>query len=181
MEPGTVIELTRDCEVTLIPEGTKATIAKGTSVRVTQSLGGTHTVVTEQGPMVSISSENADALGVEAAGSENQYDENMDKDEFEKCVWEKLKTCYDPEIPHNIVDLGLIYGCNIIEKDGLRTVGITMTLTAPGCGMGDWLAQDIRTKVSVLPKVEKVHVEVVFDPPWDKEKMSPALRRQMNL
>ena len=178
------VTLFRDCEAIQIPNGSKVTLYKGTEVMITQSLGGAYTVATHQGLMASVASKDADAIGKEplaaapapsAAGPSASVDEQ---------VWARLRTCYDPEIPHNIVDLGLIYECKIdsvSENDPEnKKVFIKMTLTAPGCGMGDWLKQDARNKILTIPNVKDCEVQVVFDPPWNPGMMNPALRRELH-
>ncbi len=176
-----IVKLKRDCEAVEIPSGKKMSFFGGTELYIMQSLGGAFTVMTHQSQMASIAGKDADALGKEIppeAAIQSTGDENEPVD---KQVWAKLKTCYDPEIPHNIVDLGLVYNCDITPNDeGEYLVAIKMTLTAPGCGMGEWLRQDVRTKLLLIPKVKEAQVEVVFEPPWDRSKMHPALRREFN-
>ncbi|MBI3317345.1 MAG: putative Fe-S cluster assembly protein SufT [Candidatus Omnitrophica bacterium] len=174
------ITLLRDVEATEIPYGTKINLYKGTEVTLTQSLGGTFTVITHQGQMVSLSGKDADALGKDKASEISLPKTEAGEIDVEKAVWGQLRTCYDPEIPHNIVDLGLIYECKIepINEAGDKKVSIVMTLTAPGCGMGDWLSKDARNKILTIPTVKDCNVQVTFDPPWDRSKMSPALRRE---
>jgi probable FeS assembly SUF system protein SufT len=177
------VELQRDCEAVRIPDGTRLTLFKGTEVTITQSLGGAYTVVTHQGLMASIPGRDADALGKVPAAGPKTTDEEGRPRSLEDLVWDQLKTCYDPEIPHNIVDLGLIYDCKVTPAaaEGGSRVDIRMTLTAPGCGMGDWLRQDARNKILTLPGIKEVVIDLVFDPPWDPSKMKPALRRALNL
>lgn len=172
------IILNRDCAATVIPNGTALMLSKGTGVQITQALGGTFTVITEQGFMASIAGKDADALGKEISASPLSQEGGKSVEEM---VWAQMKTCYDPEIPHNIVDLGLIYECKLTsaEEDG-HSVNIRMTLTAPGCGMGEVLKQDVRNKVLKVPGIKEANVEVVFDPPWDRSMMHPALRRELN-
>jgi probable FeS assembly SUF system protein SufT len=167
--------LRRECRAVRIPEGTAALLSTGTRVRITQALGGSYTVATERGYLFRIGAEDADALGkppgeilLETAG-----------DSLEDRVWAVMRTCYDPEIPINIVDLGLIYSCEILDEG--RRVEIKMTLTAPGCGMGPVLAQEVKERVASLPGVEQADVEVVFDPPWDQNMMSEAARLELGL
>jgi probable FeS assembly SUF system protein SufT len=167
--------LRRECHAVRIPEGTAALLSSGTRVRITQALGGTYTVATERGYLFRIGAQDADALGktpgeilLETAG-----------DGLEDRIWAVMRTCYDPEIPINIVDLGLIYSCEIL--DGGARVEIKMTLTAPGCGMGPILAQEVKERVASLPGVEQVDVEVVFDPPWDQNMMSEAARLELGM
>jgi len=171
------IVLNRDCAATAVPNGTPLILQKGTGVQITQDLGGTFTVIIEQGYMVSIAGKDADALGKEIPASPLSQAGGKSVEEM---VWVQLKTCYDPEIPHNIVDLGLIYECKLTPagEDGHR-VNIKMTLTAPGCGMGDALTQDVRNKVLMVPGVKEANVEMVFDPPWNQEMMSEVLRRYL--
>lgn len=173
--PQQIVALTRDCKVTEIPAGTVHVLSAGTPVVITQSLGGSYTVTVGYGQLMRVDAGDADALGFEAAPQ-------PDSSEFsEKAVWEQLKTVYDPEIPVNIVDLGLVYSCNITEKDGGHDIDITMSMTAPGCGMGDVLKSDIEQKLGPLPSVNNVRVEVVFDPPWTPLMMSEATRLQLGL
>jgi probable FeS assembly SUF system protein SufT len=173
-----VIALARDCEATEIPYGGTQLLPAGTKVRVMQSLGGSYTVATEQGSMVRIEAKNADALGLtppaEAQTAPIQFSE--------KLVWDQLKTVFDPEIPVNIVDLGLVYSCQITPAEaGGHKIEIKMAMTAPGCGMGDVLRADIERKLSQLPDVREVHAQVVFDPPWNPSRMSDAAKLQLGL
>lgn len=178
MQTKETVSIKRTCEATEIPSGRKLTIFEGTELILLQSLGGSFTVMTHQGQMASIAGKDADALGKEPPPAP-AADANETKTLEEK-IWAQLKTCYDPEIPHNIVDLGLIYGCQIYElEDGGHRIEIRMTLTAPGCGMGEWLRHDVHNKVMSVPDVKEANIEVVFDPPWDRSKMHPALRREL--
>jgi probable FeS assembly SUF system protein SufT len=174
-----VIELTRDCEATEVPYGGTHVLPAGTKVRVMQSLGGTYTVATERGSMMRIEANNADALGF----SQQPSAEPATPVEFsEKLVWDQLKTVYDPEIPVNIVDLGLVYACQIAPAEtGGHKIDIKMAMTAPGCGMGDVLRSDIERKLLQLPKVREVHAQIVFDPPWTPNRMSDAAKLQLGL
>lgn len=173
------VTVKRDCQAIEIPSGNKITLFAGTEVIITQALGGAYTVMTHQGAMASITGQDADALGKPISAESKIPEAVTSREEVEKLVWQQLKTCYDPEIPHNIVDLGLIYGCQISEgDDNTRRIDIRMTLTAPGCGMGEWLKQDARNKLLNIPTVKEVNIEMVFDPPWDQSKMSPVLRRE---
>lgn len=165
----------RECRAVRIPEGTPAVLSSGTRVRITQALGGSYTVATERGYLFRIEAQDADALG-KAPGEALAEPAEAG---LEDRIWARLRTCYDPEIPINVVDLGLIYSCETLD-DG-RRVEIKMTLTAPGCGMGPVLAQDIQKKVESLPEVEAADVEVVFDPPWDQKMMSEAARLELGL
>ena len=174
------VKLTREIEVTEIPLGSKAKLAAGTEVRVTQALGGTYTVVTEYGNMVRIESKDADAIGHEVPAPSAQKD-SADAP-LEKQVISQLKTCYDPEIPVNIYDLGLVYGCQVTPlEDGQNRVDIRMTLTAPGCGMGGVLASEVKSKVEGLPNVKEANVELVWEPPWDQSRISDAAKLQLGM
>jgi probable FeS assembly SUF system protein SufT len=150
-------------------------------VRVMQSLGDSFTVATEQGEMMRVDGKNADALGraIPQAPSASPVEFS------EKLVWDQLKTVFDPEIPVNVVDLGLIYACQITPVDGPAGAGhkidIKMSMTAPGCGMGDVLRADIERKLSGLPAVKEVHAEIVFEPPWNPGRMSEAAKLQLGL
>lgn len=175
------VTLLRDCEAVLIPHGHPVTLRAGDQVYVTQALGGSVTV-NVHGNLARISGENVDALGMSAAvppreegGTEG--DGSVDED----LIWEQLSTCYDPEIPINIVELGLIYRCEVVSGEHGNRVEIDMTLTAPGCGMGPFLVEDVRSKVERLPNVDEVDVELVFDPPWNPEMMSEAARLETGL
>lgn len=176
------ITLERDCEAVLIPAGTPLLLPEGSVVFITQALGGSYTV-NINGNLARIAAKDADALGFEVEGNVSQkQDADANGEVSEELVWQQLRTCYDPEIPINIVDLGLIYDCDItpLEKDGNR-VDIRMTLTAPGCGMGDFLAEDVRSKVAMVPNVTEVNVELTFDPPWDQSMMSETARLEAGL
>jgi len=165
----------RECRAVRIPEGTPAVLSSGTRVRITQALGGSYTVATERGYLFRIEARDADALG-KAPGEGLAEPEDAG---LEERIWARLRTCYDPEIPINIVDLGLVYSCEI--QDEGRRVEIKMTLTAPGCGMGPILAQDVQQRIENLPEVEQATVEIVFDPPWDQTMMSEAARLELGL
>jgi probable FeS assembly SUF system protein SufT len=165
----------RECQAIRIPEGTPAMLSSGTRVRITQSLGGSYTVATERGYLFRIEARDADALGKEPGeGIALPGDASL-----EERIWAHLRTCYDPEIPINVVDLGLIYSCELLDEG--RRVEIKMTLTAPGCGMGPILAQDVRQRIESLPEVETAEIEVVFDPPWNQNMMSEAARLELGL
>lgn len=175
------ITLLRDCPAVLIPEGSPVTLREGTMVYVTQALGGSVTV-NANGNLARIAASDVDALGMEAAALPAEQagaraDGSVDPD----LVWEQLSTCYDPEIPINIVELGLIYRCEIKPGSHGQRVEIDMTLTAPGCGMGPFLVEDVRSKVAQVPNVGEVEVELVFDPPWNQDMMSEAARLETGL
>jgi probable FeS assembly SUF system protein SufT len=172
--------LERDVEVTAIPYGDRLTLQKGSPVIVTQALGGTYTLVTMQGYMVRLDGKDADAIGKEPQAAPTA-EETANKS-TQELVWEQLRTCYDPEIPVNIVELGLVHSAEVAELgDGGKKVSVRFTLTAPGCGMGDVLRQDIERKVLALPEVKEADVQVQLDPPWDQTKMSDAARLQLGL
>jgi probable FeS assembly SUF system protein SufT len=176
--------LTRDVEASVVPIGTKVTLQKGETAHITQSLGGTYTVVVN-GNMFRIESKDADALGIEvkpASTATASPSGPLTQEELEKKVWESLKTCYDPEIPVNIVDLGLIYDCHLtlIGADNYKA-DVKMTLTAPGCGMGPVLAQDVQNKLISLEPIDEANVELVWDPPWNQSMMTEAAKLQLGL
>ena len=180
LELHTPIDLTRDCEATLIPGGQKMPLSQGDSVVLTQALGGSFTVRTEGGYLARIAAQDADALGLEG---EQANEEPVEAGPFElQQVIETLKTVFDPEIPVNVVDLGLIYVCEAhpLAAGGHR-VEIKMSMTAPGCGMGDVLKEDACTKVRAVPGVTEVDCEIVWDPPWDASRMSEAARLQLGM
>lgn len=175
-------ELTRDCEAVQIPHGTAVTLAKGKQVHITQTLGGSFTVHTDGG-LFRIAPKDADALGLEGVSSTAQKPANAATVEVdEKQVWNTLRTCYDPEIPVNIVDLGLVYDLHM-EKlpSGSSRVHVKMTLTAPGCGMGPTIARDAQQKIMYLDGVEEAEVEIVWDPPWHQSMITVEGRRILGL
>lgn len=184
MQENKPITLERDCDAVLIPVGTPISLPEGSVVLITQALGGSYTV-NVNGNLARIDAKNADALGFEI---ENKQDETIEKEITgdgsvdEDLIWDQMRTCYDPEIPINIVELGLIYECHVtpLGADG-NQVDIVMTLTAAGCGMGDFLADDVRTKVLTVPNVTRVNVEVTFEPPWNQEMMSEAARLETGM
>jgi probable FeS assembly SUF system protein SufT len=169
------VSLKRDCAAIAIPAGTRQVLPAGAQVRVTQAMGGSYTVAAS-GMLYRIEDKDADALGLSGASEEQHAPPNFS----EKMVWDQLKTVYDPEIPVNIVDLGLIYACSIAEHEqGGRKIDVSMSLTAPGCGMSDVLKADVEQKLRRLPEVREVRVEVVFDPPWNPGRMSEAAKLQL--
>ena len=171
------IRLIRDVEANMVPSGDKVTLAAGNLVQITQSLGDNYTIVIN-GNMAQISAENADALGIEI---EKPYSDNISSEFSEQLVWDQLKTCYDPEIPVNIVELGLIYDLNIEDGEKGKKVDIKMTLTAPGCGMGPIIAGGVETKISSLSDVEIVNVELVWEPQWNQGMMSEAAQLELGM
>ena len=175
------ITLLRDCEAILIPDGTSISLKEGTAVYVTQALGGSVTV-NVNGNLARIPPHNVDAIGLEVEAVSADAESTGDGTVDEAMVWDQLRTCYDPEIPINIVELGLIYRCEINPLDGGgHLVDIDMTLTAPGCGMGPFLVDDVEQKLVQVPNVSEVKVELVFDPIWNPEMMSEAARLQTGL
>ena len=179
-EPKT---LSRDVEASVVPVGTKVTLMKGEQAYVTQSLGGTYTVIVN-GNMFRIEAKDADALGLEvpARPASTTASGPVTPEQLERQVWDSLKTCYDPEIPVNIVDLGLIYDCHLtpIGADNYKA-DVKMTLTAPGCGMGPVLAQDVQNKLLSLEPIDEANVELVWDPPWNQGIMTEAAKLQLGL
>jgi probable FeS assembly SUF system protein SufT len=165
------IVINRDVEARIIPEGNVLTIPSGTSVTITQQLGGTFTVVSQFG-MSRIAGADADSLGLEIPDEAQEGQEKIVEAAAlqEDSIWEQLKTVYDPEIPVNIVDLGLVYSCESEEQsNGTHNVDVKMTLTAPGCGMGPVIADDARSKILSLPGVADANVDIVWDPPWNQD------------
>jgi len=172
--------LARDISAVIIPVGDRITLREGTSGFITQALGGSFTVYVE-GNLFHIAGADADALGKEPV-EPPQVPENPTDEDIADVIWQQLKTCYDPEIPINIVDLGLIYRFELIAlPDGQRSVNVDMTLTAPGCGMGEILVQDAQEKIAIIPTIADVHVDLVFDPPWNQSMMSDEARLQTGL
>lgn len=174
------VTLQRDVEAVIVPAGVPVTLAQGKTGFITQALGGSFTVYVE-GNLFRIAGKDADALGKEPVVIP-ELPPNATDDDVKELVWEQMKSCYDPEIPINIVDLGLIYSCEIQrEDDGERVASIQMTLTAPGCGMGEVLVQDVKDKVEIIPTIKHANVELVFDPPWNQSMMSEAARLQTGM
>jgi probable FeS assembly SUF system protein SufT len=174
------VTLTRDVIGTLIPAGTRVELPVGASATITQALGGSYTVQVE-GHLFRIEGRDADALGKEATRAPD-VDPDASEEDVEKAVWAQLGTCYDPEIPISIVELGLIYECRVETlPGGGRRVEVVMTLTAPGCGMGEVLVADVRSKLLQIPGVTTADVELTFDPPWSRERMSEAALLQAGL
>ncbi len=174
------VTLSRDVTAVIIPAGEELLLREGTSGFITQALGGSFTVYVE-GNLFRIAGVDADALGKEPITAPKVPENPTDAD-IENVIWEQLRTCYDPEIPVNIVDLGLIYRCEIRSLgNGQRSVDVDMTLTAPGCGMGDILVQDAQEKIAIVPTVAEVRVQLVFDPPWNQTMMSEEARLQTGL
>ena len=179
MSMGQLIELKRECEAIEIPSGVRRVLPAGTMLRISQFFGSSYTVVSEIGYMCRIDAKDADALGLPPIAKAHEG-ETMQAAFSEAMVWDQLKTVYDPEIPVNIVDLGLIYACEVTAReDGGKKLDVRMSMTAPGCGMGNVLRADVESKLSRLPEVKEVNVQVVFDPPWHPGLMSEAARLQL--
>lgn len=174
------VTFTRDCEAVLIPAGDEVEIPEGTHGNITQALGGSFTIYIA-GNLVRISGDNADAIG-QSQPEPLTLPEGATDDDVEAVVVEQLKTVYDPEIPINVLDLGLIYQCRFEHSNpDSRSIYIEMTLTAPGCGMGDILVDDVRSRLSIVPTIDNVEVEMVFDPPWTMEMMSDAAKLEVGM
>jgi probable FeS assembly SUF system protein SufT len=178
--------LTRDCEAIRIPSGDTFTLPAGARVSITQALGGSFTValLDGYGGLARITDANADALGerVPEKAAAPAAPVESDARVEEKAVWDQLKTCYDPEIPVNIVDLGLVYDCIVQQTEGkTASVQVKMTLTAPGCGMGPTIAAEARSKIETIPGVGEASVELVWDPPWNQAMISEAGKMKLGL
>jgi probable FeS assembly SUF system protein SufT len=172
--------ISRDTRAVIVPAGTEVQLEAGQSGFITQSLGGSFTLYID-GNLYRLAGEDADAIGKRAAAPPRLPTNATDED-VREAAWNQMRNCYDPEIPINIVELGLVYSCDVTPNpDGTRAVAIRMTLTAPGCGMGEVLVQDVREKVELVPTVSKADVELVFDPPWNQTMMSEAARLQTGM
>ena len=170
----------RDCEVVMIPLGDEVTIPAGTVGYITQALGGSFTVFVD-GNLFRIAGIDADAIGKQPVMPPSLAEDATEND-VESLLWEQMKTVYDPEIPVNIVDLGLVYRCEMrTDENGERVVDVDMTLTAPGCGMGDILVDDVRSKLKLVPTIVQVNVELTFDPPWSHNMMSEVARLETGM
>ena len=170
----------RDVRAVMVPAGAEVTLKTGQAGYITQALGGSFTLYVD-GNLLRIAGEDADALGKEVVKAP-ELPPNATEEDVLKLVWDQLRTCYDPEIPINIVDLGLVYECTLGPvENGTRIVDVKMTLTAPGCGMGEILVDDARDKIECIPTVRDARVELVFDPPWNQSMMSEAARLQTGM
>jgi probable FeS assembly SUF system protein SufT len=170
----------RDCDVVMIPAGDTVTMPAGTVGYITQALGGSFTVFVD-GNLFRVAGVDADAIGKQPVLPPSLPEDATD-DDIENVLWEQMKTVYDPEIPVNIVDLGLVYRCDMHrDADGELEVEVDMTLTAPGCGMGDILVDDVRSKLELVPGIGKVQVKLVFDPPWNHSMMSEVARLETGM
>lgn len=176
-EPVTFL---RDCDAVIVPAGDTVEIPVGTHATITQAMGGSFTLYIA-GNLIRVAGDDADAIGKEEP-EPIKLPDDADDDDVEELVWSQMRTVFDPEIPINIVDLGLIYRCDFDHDDPkARGVLIYMTLTAPGCGMGDILVDDVRTRLQMVPTVETVEVHMVFDPPWTMEMMSEEAKLQTGM
>jgi probable FeS assembly SUF system protein SufT len=182
MNSNEPITLTRDVEGTVIPAGTKVTLQKGEQAFITQSLGGTYTVIVK-GNMFRIEAKDADALGLEVAAKAVSTGTPSTAEQIDKEAWNQMRTCYDPEIPVNIVDLGLVYDCHVepLGAPDRYKVGVKLTLTAPGCGMGPVIAEDARARIAALPGVARAKVHIVWDPVWTPQMISDEGRKVLGL
>lgn len=174
------VTIQRDVEAVIVPAGVRVTLRAGKVGFITQALGGSFTVYIE-GNLFRVAGQDADALGKEPDLVPELPPDATD-DDVKKLAWDQMRTCFDPEIPVNIVDLGLIYECDVTqESPEERVVTIKMTLTAPGCGMGEVLVQDVKQKVEAVPTIKRADVELVFDPPWNQTMMSETARLQTGM
>jgi probable FeS assembly SUF system protein SufT len=184
MHENTEFNLSRDCETIEIPSGRKFTLEKGTQGVITQTLGGSYTIATPYG-LSRISEKDLDALGLNKSQQQEPKEKTASATNGEVSegdVWNQLRQCYDPEIPVNVVDLGLVYDCRLIKKnDGGTRVEVKMTLTAPGCGMGPAIAHDAQSKILSIDGVDEADVQLVWDPPWNQNMISEAGRMKLGM
>src|SRR4026208_2098769 len=181
MNDNESVTLTRDVEASIIPVGTRVTLQQGEQATITQSLGGSYTVVVN-GNMFRIEGKDCDALGIAPEAKPVSSGGPVSQEQLEKEIWNQLRSCFDPEIPVNVVDLGLIYDCHITPLNpGSHKVEVKMTLTAPGCGMGPVLAQDVQNRLISLEPIDEANVELVWDPPWNQGMMTEAAKLQLGL
>ena len=174
------VVIMRDVEAVMVPSGQAITLKIGLAGYITQALGGSFTIYVE-GNLYRLSGEQADAIGKEVVRPP-ELPPNATEEDVRELAWQQMRSCFDPEIPINIVDLGLVYECEVAEMaDQTRDIRVTMTLTAPGCGMGEVLVQDVREKLESIPTVGKVEVNLTFDPPWTQSMMSEAARLQTGM
>jgi probable FeS assembly SUF system protein SufT len=170
----------REVKAVIVPAGQEVNLKPGQAGYITQSLGGSFTLYID-GNLFRLSGEDADAIGQEKMAAP-ELAPGASEEDVKKLAWDQMRTCYDPEIPINIVDLGLVYECEVqLREDGTRTVDVKITLTAPGCGMGDILVDDVRDKIGRIPTVSEVRVELTFDPPWNQSMMTEAARLQTGM
>ena len=174
------VVIQRDVKAVMVPAGQELTLKAGQAGYITQALGGSFTLYVD-GNLFRVAGEDADALGKEVIKTP-ELPPNATDEDILKAVWDQLRTCYDPEIPINIVELGLVYECEVkAAEGGTRCVEVKMTLTAPGCGMGDILVDDAKDKIERIPTVSEARVELTFDPPWNPSMMSEAARLQTGM
>ena len=176
------VRFERDCPVVLVPSGEEVTMPAGSIGYITQALGGSFTVFVE-GNLMRVAGKDADAIGKEPP-TPIELPEGAGDEEVERLVWQQLRTCFDPEIPINVVDLGLVYEAVLSthpDQPGQRKVDVKMTLTAPGWGMGDILVADVRDKLEMIPTIDEADVDLVFDPPWNRNMMSEAARLETGM
>ena len=178
------IKLRRDCNAVMVPSGEPLSLSAGATVWLTQALGGSYTVMTERGYSARIDGRDGDALGFEGDDGEKRAPQPAatDSGSIAELVWNELRSCFDPEIPVNIVDLGLIYDCDVrpLPAGGHRAV-VRFTLTAQGCGMGQFLKEDIKKKLRAVPGVDEVDVDLVWDPPWNQSMISVNAKQQLGI
>ena len=185
-QSGGELELSREVEAIQIPSGDTFKLPAGTKVIITQSLGGTYTVATDQG-LARISDKDSDALGIKEEKTDQPATEKVNSgvvvkgEDYEAAVWEQLRTVFDPEIPVNIVDLGLVYDCQVVEEEGKKQASVKMTLTAPGCGMGPTIAADAENKIRQISEIEAANVELVWDPPWTQDMISEEGKMKLGM
>lgn len=178
--PNEPVTLSRDVEAVIVPAGTPITLKAGLAGFITQALGGSFTLYIE-GNLYRIPGAQADAIGKEVLQAP-QLPPGATEDDVRDLAWAQMRGCYDPEIPVNIVDLGLVYDCTVTPiGDGQRKLSVSMTLTAPGCGMGEVLVRDVREKLELIPTVAQADVQLVFDPPWSQSMMSDAAKLQTGM
>ena len=172
--------LSRNTAAVMVPSGDAIELKAGLSGFITQALGGSFTLYIE-GNLYRLAGENADAIGKQVL-KPPELPPGATEEDVRQLAWQQMRSCYDPEIPINIVELGLVYECEVRPReDGERIVAVKMTLTAPGCGMGDVLVQDVKEKIEIIPTVALADVELVFDPPWNQSMMSDAARLQTGM
>jgi probable FeS assembly SUF system protein SufT len=172
--------LSRNTPAVMVPSGDQIELKAGLSGFITQALGGSFTLYVE-GNLYRLAGENADAIGKQVL-QPPELPPGATDDDIKALAWKQMRTCYDPEIPIDIVELGLVYECEVsANEQGGRNVAVKMTLTAPGCGMGEVLVQDVREKIEIIPTVAQANVELVFDPPWNQSMMSEAARLQTGM
>ena len=180
MSDNEPVTFTRDVDAIIVPAGIQVKLRKDQQGFITQALGGSFTVYVE-GNLFRIAGQDADAIGKEAP-QPLELPEGAGDADVEVLAWQQLRTCFDPEIPVNIVELGLVYAAEVVPReDGRRDVHVRMTLTAPGCGMGEVLVDDVRSKVELIPTVAEADVELVFDPPWNQTLMSDVARLETGM